>query len=269
MALQRAVNRLLRFVNDRFPPLPNPGGRESEEAYFDYQYRATEGLYRGLYGRYVDFRGMDLLDLGCGMGGRTAWYAAHSGCRSIVGVDVDEYSLSIARRESPKVVAGHPLRFQLIQPDLLPFPDGAFGAIISDETLEHVTRPEALLLECKRVLREGGYLCMSIGPLYYSSCGAHLYDYIHFRWPQVFLPKGVIAGFVRSLPEKQHKFTHRRAIDTFMGLNRYRAREYRRAFDGLGMRCVHLEYVREKGLMSRVPLFEDYFLKSIYCVLRK
>ena len=261
--------RFVRYFNDRCKPLPNPGGRESEEVYFNYQYRNTEYLFRNLYSRHVDFADKEVLDLGCGFGGRTTWYAVNSGCRSIIGVDIDRYSLSVANRESPRIKAQHPIRFQEIPPSRLPFQDKSFDIVVCDETLEHVADPLTLLRECKRVLRTGGYLCMSIGPLYYSALGAHLYDYINFRWPHLFLPKRVIADLVRSLPEKRHKFTHDRAIETFLTLNKFTPGKYRRVFSQLGMRQLHMEHYRDNRLLGYVPLLNRYFLKSIFCIFQK
>lgn len=124
--LNPSLSDMLKYLHSRITPLPNPGGRESKEAYFDYQYRATEHLYAGLYSCHIDFVQRNILDLGCGMGGGTAWYVANTGCASIIGVDRDEYSLSVARRETLRMPVRCPVQFQQTASDVLPCADESF-----------------------------------------------------------------------------------------------------------------------------------------------
>ncbi|MEZ5616582.1 MAG: methyltransferase domain-containing protein, partial [Rhodocyclaceae bacterium] len=47
-------------------------------------------------------------------------------------------------------------------PDSLPFDDGAFDAVVLDNVLEHIDRPEALLAEIRRVLEPDGRLLAGV-----------------------------------------------------------------------------------------------------------
>lgn len=49
--------------------------------------------------------------------------------------------------------------------DALPFPDGAFDAVVAGFLLNHLARPAAVLQELARVLRPGGRLAMSVWDL--------------------------------------------------------------------------------------------------------
>jgi SAM-dependent methyltransferase len=46
--------------------------------------------------------------------------------------------------------------------DLLPFADGAFDSVLLSEVLEHLESPDKALLECKRVLKTGGRVVVSV-----------------------------------------------------------------------------------------------------------
>jgi len=88
------------------------------------------------------------LDVGCGIGDMVRFRA------QTVGVDVN-----------PKAVAygqARGLAVQQMQPDLLPFPDGAFDGAVLDNVLEHLEKPEPLLAEIRRVLKAGGYFVVGV-----------------------------------------------------------------------------------------------------------
>lgn len=82
-----------------------------------------------------------MLDVGCGNGnyvGRAPGFA--------VGVDVDR-SPQWLRDDRPYVVA---------DAAALPFRDGAFGTVVSFETIEHTQDPVDVLKELRRVARDNG-----------------------------------------------------------------------------------------------------------------
>lgn len=56
------------------------------------------------------------------------------------------------------------LRIDFPQVDLqaLPFPDQSFDTVMHSDTLEHIERPFLALEECRRVLSQGGRLCITV-----------------------------------------------------------------------------------------------------------
>jgi len=78
--------------------------------------------------------------------------------------DADVYALDISQRivdifgeKAPDVkYMLHDLR------EKLPFPDDNFDYITAGEIFEHMDDPQVLMNECKRVLKKGGYLAISV-----------------------------------------------------------------------------------------------------------
>ena len=99
-------------------------------------------------------RSRDVLDAACGEGYGTALLGG-AGADSATGIDIDAQTVQHARETYP----GH--RFEQGDVARLPFPDGAFGLVVSFETLEHVEDAAAALAEFRRVLRADGLLIAS------------------------------------------------------------------------------------------------------------
>jgi SAM-dependent methyltransferase len=107
-----------------------------------------------------------VLDLGCGAG-RHAFEAARRGAR-VVAADVDLAELKDVRQLLESMAADG----ELAPPGTgwgvggdalrLPFPDGAFDAVIASEVMEHLDDDRGAAAELARVLRPGGILAVTV-----------------------------------------------------------------------------------------------------------
>jgi len=182
-----AVEFLLA-INSLFPVSPNL--REIHQAkgsiagYQEWERQELERVAES-FGAFRNLTGKDVLDLGCGLGGKTVAYA-NLGARSVTGLDLRSQSLRAAaeenrlHNENPSIVC-----FCLSDAAHMSFADESFDVIISINVLEHVDDLYFTLRECKRVLRPNGVLLFHFPP-FYSPWGAHLEGWINFPWPHVF-----------------------------------------------------------------------------------
>ena len=98
--------------------------------------------------------GTRLLDVGCGPGTITAAAAAR-GARA-VGVDLAAGMLALGRARHPHL--------ELLEGDAeaLPFPDGAFDALVGGFVLNHLPAVETAVTEAARVLAPGGRMAVAV-----------------------------------------------------------------------------------------------------------
>jgi SAM-dependent methyltransferase len=95
-----------------------------------------------------------MLDLGCNAGVRTSWIAEHLGATEVYGVEIDE--------ERGRMAASKGIRVTVT--DLngpLPFDDGFFDLVVSNQVIEHLWDTDNFVAECFRVLRPGSVSVIS------------------------------------------------------------------------------------------------------------
>ena len=97
----------------------------------------------------------EVLDVGCGVGGPSLTVAAHSGAR-VTGVNIVPYQVAIARRRAVERGLSARARFVVADGMRLPFPEGAFDAVVIFESGCHMPDKARFYRECARVLRVGG-----------------------------------------------------------------------------------------------------------------
>lgn len=100
--------------------------------------------------------GAELLEVGSGSGGPAVYLALARGCR-VTGVDVNEHGVRNARELAHARGVDDRVSFLALDANQpLPFPDGHFDAVVSNDAMCHIRERSALLHEWYRVLRPGG-----------------------------------------------------------------------------------------------------------------
>ena len=110
--------------------------------------------------RNEDFQGKRVLDLGCGTGEYTLWYAAN-GAKEVVGVDLSDGSLAIANKKKEESGLQN---VTFIKKDILEldFPDHSFDYSYSVGVLHHTGNPDKGFQHLCRVTKPGGIVVVSL-----------------------------------------------------------------------------------------------------------
>ena len=106
----------------------------------------------------VDIADLDVLDIGCGVGGIAVLLAGEYGAKSILGFDVEQPLLDRASEASKQAGLNDCLSFELVNPGPLPVGDHTFDVVFSKDSIIHIEGKSELYAEAFRVLRPGGYL---------------------------------------------------------------------------------------------------------------
>jgi len=119
--------------------------------------RKRSDRIRGIMGREVNRFSKDIsvLDVGCGIG-NTLFALGANGFGNIVGFDVERQLVEYAKNSVP---AAHVV---VASAEEIPFRDGAFDCVICYDLLEHVLKPETVVENISRVLKQNGILYLSV-----------------------------------------------------------------------------------------------------------
>lgn len=159
---------------------PKVEGRESAEAYSAWEHRWGRELVRTYLEPAGDLDGKRVLDVGCGLGGKTVAYH-EGGARMVVGTDILAQNISASREYARRHAPGLEGAFFASDAADLPVTGGVFDTVVANDAMEHFARPEAALREMARVTRAGGAVWLFFTP-HFSPLGSHLYDYVYTPW---------------------------------------------------------------------------------------
>jgi len=157
-------------------------------------------LYNHVAGA-VDLRGLDVLEVGSGRGGGCAFIRRYLQPRSVTGVDISEKAVGLCKRHH----ASPGLSFFQGDAESLPFPNGAFDAVVNVESSHCYGSMPGFLSEVRRVLRPNGYFLFA--DLRPRDEVARLREQIRASKMQVLkeetITHGVVAALDRDSDRKQ------------------------------------------------------------------
>jgi phosphatidylethanolamine/phosphatidyl-N-methylethanolamine N-methyltransferase len=99
-----------------------------------------------------------ILEVGVGTGLSLPRYAATT---SIVGVDISERMLDVARKRVKKLGLGNVESIEIGDAEDLKFPDGSFDVVVAQYVVTACPNPEEALSEFARVVRPGGEIVIT------------------------------------------------------------------------------------------------------------
>ncbi len=153
------------------------------DGYLDWR---TESLRRS-WSQFDDelVRGKHVLDFGCGAGSLSLFLAGR-GAERVVGVDLTEELIEIARKQACE----HPppegvgLEFMVGAPSRVPVPDASFDTLCAFDCVEHIMDPAPIFADWARVLRPGGRALIEWFP-YLGPWGPHMEALVPIPWAHV------------------------------------------------------------------------------------
>jgi ubiquinone/menaquinone biosynthesis C-methylase UbiE len=288
---------------------PRVEGRESAKAYSDWEYRMGRGLVAEYLEPKGDLKGKKILDIGCGLGGKTVAYS-EGGASEVIGVDLIVDNVIASQRYCEQRVApsGRPVRaerqrarlgcsatlpgqagpaaaqprFLVADAARLPIADGRFDTVVANDAMEHFAEPEAALREMVRVTKGGGTIWLFFTP-HFSPLGSHLYDYIYIPWCHLVFTRRDLEGAIQRV-------LHSRAPDVSNAEIRLQTKEIMRSFDedlnqmgirrffGIvrrlpGIRVSLHEFKPAKyswlKVLTMIPLIRELFTGTVVCRLER
>lgn len=272
-----SVNKLFKL-----PVHPFNLNNEGKKTYSEWQYEKGLDTIK-FYLKHTSINDMfgnkDVLDIGCGAGGKTIFYASQ-GVNSIMGVEILEKYKKEAESLAEKYNVGNKFKFVCADASKTPFESESFDTIIMNDAMEHVDDPEKVLNECYRILKKGGRLYLNFPP-YNHPFGAHLSDAIGIPWVHVFFSEKTLINtykeLVKDLPDGKDRIEFRIAKkengeEYFSYINRMTIKRAKRIISNSNFT---LEYYREEPLRNifkipaKMPLLKEFLVKMVVCVLVK
>lgn len=155
-------------------------GQELENLYdgdaFFAAYAQMDRSKRGLEGAgewhqlrplFPDVKGKTVLDLGCGYGWHCG-YAAAMGAARVLGLDLSEKMISVARERnaSPKI------EYRVCGMEDYGYPEAAFDLVVSNLALHYIADLDGIFRRVQRTLKPGGVFLFNIEhPVFTSGVG--------------------------------------------------------------------------------------------------
>ena len=197
-----------------------------------------------------------VLDFGCGAGEEVKEIAL-LGAKRVIGLDISEKWLHLAKNEAEKAGLGDKC-------DFVSSAANPVDVIISLDSFEHFADPDAVLRTMYSMLQPGGCVFISFGPTWYHPLGGHLFSV--FPWAHVLLKEEALIRW-----RSQFKSDGARKFgEVEGGLNQMTIRRFESILRRNQFTVERLELVpirRLKPLHNRIT--REFFTAIVRCRLRK
>lgn len=229
-----------------------------------------------------EIEGRLVLDVGCGLGGKTVPMAT-SGAAGVVGIDTDPEKIHWARTLAAGAGVEN-VSFAVQSASLLGFPECHFDLVLLADVIEHLDDPLGALSECARILRPGGRALIGFPP-YLSPWGAHLFTHIRVPWAHVFFPErevleawrarheaGLARGDVYCSEHRARCIMNAETVAELWDLNRMTIAGFLKLVRETGFRTRLLHLRAPAGLgfpATRYAKLREYVVTRVVAVLEK
>ena len=201
-------------------------------------------------------RGRTVVDFGCGNGRGSVELAQH-GADRVIGIDIREDRLAMARRLAR--TAGVQERCEFTS-----HANARADLAISIDAFEHFDDPAGVLRSISGFMRPGGRLVISFGPTWYHPYGGHFFSI--FPWSHLMFTEGAQIRWRSEFKKDGAK----RFTEVEGGLNLMTIARFERLVVDSGLVTERLRLVpirRLRWLHSRAT--REFTTALVECLLRK
>lgn len=275
---------ILKSINKLFPLPIHPFNFQNhgKKSYAQWQFEKGFDAIK-FYLPYTSieemFKDKLVLDLGCGAAGKSIYYTKQ-GVKFLFAADLIEGYRKQAENLAKENNLQKQFKFIVADAAKLPFKDNFFDTIILNDTMEHVSKPQEVLAECYRTLKNTGKIYINFPP-YYHPYGAHLSDAIGIPWVHLFFSdKTLIETYkdlIKSLPDRSERINLRISKDIYgkeyfsyinrMTIKKFNMIIYQSNFNIISYKLVPLRKIVTH--FSRLPLLKEYFTGMVVYIGKK
>lgn len=225
--------------------------------------------HRKRVARFITIRSTSILVAGCGTGrDLESWVRLRP--KSIIGIDLFSYPRAWELWKKRFDVMAPEVETSFVQrnlEDLSQFPDGSFDLISSDAVFEHVRNLPAVLAQFHRVLKPGGVLYATFGPLWYCWGGDHVsgYDSVLSGFNHLTLTSSDYRRYLNRLGEHVHSEQDGRTwIDNDL-FSRLKPVQYLQCLDAAGFKRLFVAEIIEPSAVACLehPDFERSAIQEV------
>ena len=280
----RLSTKLLLSLNKCFKAPVHPFNLQNDGvmSYSMWQYQKgaeTIKFYLDFCDKNDMFSGKTIVDIGCGAGGKSLFYASQE-AKEVIGVEILEKYEAEALSLANELGLSDKFRFVAADAAKLPFDDNSIDTIIMNDAMEHVACPEAVLDECLRVLKSGGRLFVNFPPINHPF-GAHLSDLIYIPWVHLFFSERTLIEaykiLCKDVPDGDDRIEFRISkrpdgTEYFSYINHMSIKRFNRILKDKNITPAYINHIPLRNFLrplSKLPFFKELFVKMVVCVLEK
>ena len=280
--MSKIVVKTLKLLNNVFPKQIHPFNMQAdgEKTYAMWQFEKGEDTIKFFLEKYTTdemFAGKQVLDFGCGAGGKSLFYAK-CGAEKVTGIDIVESYKEESAALAETLGLSDKFEFVLGSATESGFPDNSFDTIIMNDFMEHIADPEKVLEEARRIIKPGGKIFINFPP-YFHPFGAHLSDAVNMPWCHMFFSEKTLIGtykdLVADLSDGKDRINFRFSTDEngkeyYSYINKMTIKRFKNILKNQGITPVYYNETPLKTIVkpfAKLPLLKEVFVKMVTCVI--
>lgn len=229
-------------------------------------------------GDYSPLKDMEILDFGCGEGITALGLALQYAPSRVVGVDImpdPERCLPVARSELGLSSLPENLELHRVKPGFLHNENDKFDLIYSWSVFEHVDMRviDDVIGLLYKSLKPDGVIFIQIAPLYYSSEGSHLYDFIKEPWGHLLHQSNVYYDKLVAAERVDNEELRKSLMSTYTTLNRITVPELERRFENNNFEIIRKYTTRDQldppDSLTEIYNYDVLTTNQVVLLLRK